>query len=47
MKKKQGTLGKENNTKEAILYIAFELSNEKWKLASSNGSKIQKNPSQG
>jgi len=39
MKKDQGTLQRENNTKETILYMAFELSNTKWKLASSNGSK--------
>jgi transposase len=39
MKKKQETLKRENNTKESILYMAFELSNTKWKLASSNGSK--------
>ena len=39
MKKDQETLQRENNTKETILYMAFELSNTKWKLASSNGSK--------
>jgi transposase len=39
MKKDQETLQRENNTKEPILYMAFELSNTKWKLASSNGSK--------
>jgi transposase len=39
MKKNQETLKRENNTKESILYMAFELSNTKWKLASSNGSK--------
>ena len=39
MKKDQGTRQRENTTKETILYMAFELSNSKWKLASSNGSK--------
>ena len=39
MKKDQGTRQRENTTKETTLYMAFELSNSKWKLASSNGSK--------
>jgi class 3 adenylate cyclase len=39
MEKTQRTLQKENTTLEAILYMAFELSNEKWKIAFSNGDK--------
>ncbi len=41
MKKTQETLPREDNTKASALYIAFELSNTKWKLASSNGSKVR------
>jgi transposase len=41
MKKTQETLQLENTTKAAVLYIAFELSNSKWKLAFSDGSKIR------
>ena len=33
MKKTQETLQLENIQKSAMLYIAFELSNSKWKLA--------------
>ena len=33
MKKTQEALQKEDNTKEKVLYIAFELSNTKWKLS--------------
>jgi len=41
MKNTQKTLQIKNNTKEAVLYIAFELSHRKWKLAFSNGTKIR------
>ena len=41
MQKTQETLRIKNSIKEAILYIAFELSNSKWKLAFSDGSKIR------
>jgi len=41
MKKTQETLRIKDSIKEAILYIAFELSNSKWKLAFSDGSKIR------
>lgn len=37
----QRTPGKEVSTKVGILYMAFELSQSKWKLALSNGSKIR------
>jgi len=41
MKKSQETLRLKDTIKAAILYIAFELSNSKWKLAFSDGSKIR------
>jgi len=41
MKKTQETLKREDTTKEAIMYTAFELSDKKWKLAFSNGSKVR------
>ena len=41
MKKTQETLRIEDTIKEAVLYIAFELSNNQWKLAFSDGSKIR------
>jgi len=41
MKKTQETLKRENTTKEAVMYTAFELSDKKWKLAFSNGSKVR------
>jgi hypothetical protein len=41
MKKTQETLRIKDTIKEAVLYIAFELSNSKWKLAFSDGSKIR------
>jgi transposase len=41
MKKSQETLRIRDSIKEAILYIAFELSNSKWKLAFSDGSKVR------
>jgi hypothetical protein len=37
MKKTQETLRLIDTTKEAVLYIAFQLSNSKWKLAFSDG----------
>ena len=40
MKKTQETLRNKDSIKEAVLYIAFELSNSKWKLAFSDGSKV-------
>ena len=39
MKKTQETLRREDSTKEAVLHLAFELSNTKWKLAFSDCSK--------
>ena len=41
MRKKQETLRLKDTIKAVILYIAFELSNSKWKLAFSDGSKIR------
>jgi transposase len=41
MKKTQETLKKNDITKKAVLYMAFELSNNKWKLAFSDGSKVR------
>jgi transposase len=41
MKKTQETLQLKDTIKAAVLYIAFELSNSKWKLAFSDGSKIR------
>jgi transposase len=41
MKKTQETLRTKDNIKAAVLYIAFELSNNQWKLAFSDGSKIR------
>jgi transposase len=41
MKKTQETLRIKDSIKEVILYIAFELSHLKWKLAFSNGEKIR------
>jgi hypothetical protein len=41
MKKSQETLRLKGTIKATILYIAFELSNSKWKLAFSDGSKIR------
>ena len=41
MKKTQETLGTKDNTKTAVLYIAFELSHREWKLALSNGEKMR------
>jgi transposase len=41
MNKTQETLPREDNTKASVLYTAFELSNTKWKLASSDGSKVR------
>ena len=41
MEKNQGTLRSEDITKLAVLYVAFELSNRKWKLAFSDGRKMR------
>ena len=41
MKKTQETLRSKDNTKTAVLYIAFERSHRKWKLAFSNGEKMR------
>jgi len=41
MRKTQGTLKREDATKDTVMYTAFELSNKKWKLAFSNGSKVR------
>lgn len=41
MKKTQETLRKNDNTRDTVMYTAFELSNKKWKLAFSNGSKMR------
>jgi transposase len=41
MKKTQETLRTQDNTKTAVLYIAFELSHRKWKLAFSNAEKMR------
>ena len=40
MKTDQSAKGKRTVQAHAILYLAIELSNTKWKLAFSNGSKI-------
>jgi transposase len=37
----QETLKKEDATKDTVMYTAFELSDKKWKLAFSNGSKVR------
>ena len=41
MKKSQETLRKHVSTKEAVLHVAFELSNSKWKLGFSDGNKMR------
>jgi transposase len=41
MEKTKETLQKENTTKEDFLHLSFELSNAKWKLASSDGKKVR------
>lgn len=41
MKQTQETLRQEDTTKQAVLYIAFELGNDEWKLAFSDGSKTR------
>jgi len=41
MKKTQETLKQKDITKQAVLYMAFELSNSTWKLAFSEGSKVR------
>jgi len=41
MKKTEETLQEKDTTKEQILHLSFELSNTKWKLASSDGKKVR------
>ena len=41
MKNNQETLRKEDNTKETTLYMAFELSQNKWKLGFCDGNKMR------
>jgi len=41
MKKTQETLKKDVSTKAAVLHVAFELSNSKWKLGFSDGNKMR------
>ena len=41
MEKNQGTLRGESITESALLYVAFELSNNKQKLAFSDGRKMR------
>ena len=41
MKQTQETLRQEDTTKQAVLYIAFELSNKQWKLAFREGTKTR------
>lgn len=41
MKLAQETLVRDYNTKEAVLYTAFELSDIKWKLAFSDGNRVR------
>ena len=41
MKKTKETLQRKDNTKEEVLHLAFELSNTKWKLASSDRKKVR------
>ena len=41
MKKTQATPRKDNSTQQASLYMAFELSDTKWKLAFSSGNKVR------
>ena len=41
MKKTQETLKRKDTTKDTVMYTAFELSNKRWKVAFSNGSKMR------
>jgi transposase len=41
MKKTQGTLKTDDNKKDAVLHLAFELSQDKWKLGFSDGNKMR------
>jgi transposase len=41
MRRTQETLRKNDTTKQGVMYTAFELSDKKWKLAFSDGSKIR------
>ena len=41
MEKTKGTPRKNGSTREAVLHVAFELSNSKWKLGFSDGIKMR------
>jgi hypothetical protein len=41
MKKTKGTPRREDNTKDKVLHLAFELGQSKWKLVSSDGGKMR------
>ena len=41
MKKTEETLREKTTTKRQLLHLSFELSNTKWKLASSDGKKVR------
>jgi transposase len=41
MKKTKGTPGKDDSKKETVLHMAFELSQDKWKLGFSDGKKMR------
>ncbi len=41
MKKTKGTPRKEDNTKDKVLHLPFELGNRRWKLVSSDGGKMR------
>ena len=41
MKKTKGTPRNENNTKDKVLHLAFELGHRKWKLVCSDGGKMR------
>ncbi|KPK25218.1 MAG: hypothetical protein AMK69_14855, partial [Nitrospira bacterium SG8_3] len=41
MKKTKGTPRNEDNTKDKVLHLAFELGHSKWKLVSSDGGKMR------
>ena len=41
MKKTEGTPRKNGSTRQAVLHLAFELSNSKWKLGFSDGNKMR------
>jgi hypothetical protein len=41
MKHTKGTLRREDNTKVAVMHVAFELSQNIWKLGFSDGNKMR------